>query len=205
MSKIISFKRRTIYKKINTKKTPSVEVLSETQLAAIEKIEDARDRAIIKLLLSTGLRAGELVDLSYGDVFRSIKERVVVDMLVIVGKGNKQRKIPLNQTAKACILELDRYNKSRLGIARLNKAYPIVITRNRTRMSVQSLNKITRKYLGTHVHILRKTFLTQLFRKNVSPKVVQVLAGHSSFETTAKFYLSVSSQDMKTAVDMLVV
>lgn len=200
---IKSTKKHNLNRKTKKTKQHIVEILTDTQIEKINTIKNQRDKAIILFLLNTGLRVSEFVNLNYQDVFENIKNKVVKSEIIITGKGNKERTIPLNNTARQSILTIDRYNRTSLEVKNINRNYPVLISRQASRLSRQQIHNICQANLETHPHVLRHTCLTNLKNNGVDGVIIQKLAGHSDYNTTAKYYLSVSSEDIKNAVDTL--
>ncbi|HIE05904.1 MAG TPA: tyrosine recombinase XerC [bacterium (Candidatus Stahlbacteria)] len=162
----------------------------------IESISDAlriptsrRDRAIMELLYSCGLRAGELVNLNISDV--DLEEEIVR----VVGKGKKERIIPIGRPAIQAIREhlseRSEANDQALFLSRFGK-----------RLSTRSLQSIVRKYLlqvatatGTNPHIIRHTFATHLLSRGADLRSVQELLGHKSISST-QIYTHVSIEQL---------
>lgn len=200
--KLKSTKKGKRYDRKQTKTVEVVEVLTPSQLRKIESIENSRDQAICKLLLHTGLRVEELTLLNYSDVFESIKENKVKDVVYITGKGNKERMIPFNQDARNAILAIHHYNKKVLNV-RVNINAPLLISLQLKRMSKSNIQKMIRAELDTHPHVFRHTCFTNIRKQGVPLEVIQKLAGHSSITTTTKYYLDVNTDDLKDAIQKI--
>jgi tyrosine recombinase XerC len=152
-------------------------------------IENIRDRAIMEVLYSCGLRASELVGLDTGSVDFNRGE------IKVRGKGNKERIVPLGDAAKTAILA---YLKER-------NATNAALFQNRRggRLTTRSLQRIVHKHLmgvaqasGTHPHILRHTFATHLLENGADLRAVQELLGHASL-STVQIYTHVTTKRLK--------
>lgn len=140
-----------------------------------------RDRAILELLYSSGLRLAELTDLNCGDIH-------VQDATVrVTGKGNKDRIVPVGRKA---LEALSRWQKSRGSLAAADE--PALFVSNRgTRLSprsVQARVKIWAKRQGidakVYPHLFRHSFATHLLESSHDLRGVQELLGHSNIATT---------------------
>lgn len=143
----------------------------------------ARDKAILEMLYSSGLRVSELAGLNQDDL--NIKEGLVK----VRGKGKKERLVPIGKKAmealKAYILEKTLLKKS-------GKAF--LLNRNGSRLTDRSLRRIVVKYARTALidgrigpHTLRHTFATHLLQDGADLRVIQELLGHASLSTTQKY------------------
>jgi len=197
--KIKSNRKSKRYDKKKTKKVRTVQVLTPEQEMRIAQVENDRDRGMLVLLLHTGLRVSELHNLNYRDVFEP-GLKTVRDCIIVVGKGNKEREIPLNKDARRAVRLINGYNRRVLRLRQLTGRNPLLITRIGTRMSVNMVERITKNETGVTPHVLRHSALTRMKNEGVRLEVLQTLAGHSSINTTAKYYLNITSEEMREAV-----
>jgi integrase/recombinase XerC len=163
---------------------------------AVEKSGRARDVGLVKLLLHTGLRVEEAVDLKWTDV--KVRERSGT-LTVRKGKGRKQRDVPLNAEARAALVEL----KS----AGPRKA-PEVLHGQRGPLSIRGVQAILSQYGGPakiedlSPHVLRHTFGKNLADAGTAIQVIADLMGHESLETTRR-YVQPGHEDLAAAVEKL--
>jgi integrase/recombinase XerC len=159
--------------------------LTYEQVEQALKIAKPRDRAIMEVLYSCGLRAGELVGLRIDDIDFSRDE------IKVRGKGNKQRVVPLGRLAKEAILD---YLKVRTVPTKKRSSVPkapeLFLNYRGSKLTTRSLQRIVRRYLiniaraaGTNPHILRHTFATHLLERGADLRAVQELLGHASLST----------------------
>jgi site-specific recombinase XerD len=156
-----------------------------------------RNRALLEVLFSTGMRVSELVGLDLEDMrFNRNDKKISDNKIYILGKGKKQRYVYLTDRA---IFHLEQYLEIR------DDDFPAVFipykgTRtvemdvDGIRISqryVQSMIKKYRKYIGiitpTTPHSLRHGFATYLAEKGANPAAIQRLLGHESLETTTRY------------------
>jgi len=140
-----------------------------------------RDRAILELLYSSGLRLAELTDLNCGDV--DIHDATVH----VTGKGNKDRIIPVGRHA---LRALALWNKSRVQLAAAEEKALFVSSRG-TRISKRSVQaRITHwaRHQGidsnVYPHLFRHSFATHMLESSHDLRGVQELLGHSNISTT---------------------
>ncbi|GIM48466.1 recombinase XerC [Collibacillus ludicampi] len=158
-------------------------------LREVDRTGNKRDIAIVTTLLMTGLRVSELVALNREDI--EISERK--GEMRVVGKGNKERIIPLNAEVRRA---LTKYLEER------SDNHPALFLSNRMeRISVRSVQRIIEQY-GFHAHQLRHTFITGLVRDNQDIAVIQSLSGHSSADMILR-YSRPNEEDKIQAVESI--
>jgi len=149
-----------------------------------------RDRAIIELLYSSGIRVGELTGLNLRDV--DLDE----GLMKVRGKGKKERIVPIGGPA---LDVLKKYLDMREGKGgKLEYGAALFINRSGSRLTSRSIGRLVDKYVvmsGIHKkigpHALRHTFATHLMDAGADLRVIQELLGHESLSTTQK-YTSIS-------------
>ena len=142
-----------------------------------------RDKAILELLYSSGLRVSELSGLNLDDI--NIKEALVK----IRGKGRKERIVPVGSKA---IDAIKSYILERMLLKSKDKA--MFLNRMGTRLTDRGVRRIVVKYARASVisgqigpHTLRHTFASHLLQDGADLRVIQELLGHSSLSTTQKY------------------
>lgn len=139
-----------------------------------------RDRAILKVLVYTGIRNSELRALRIDDA--DFADRT---LLVRNGKGNKMRIVPMGRAAAA----LEWYvREARPKWAGLLANGALFLSRERRPLSRKALEGIVQRRLGVSPHRLRHVCATSMTREGVSAAKVQAVLGHASSETT-KIYV----------------
>ena len=174
----------------------------ETLLSACDKIKPRglRDRAILELLYSSGLRVGEVVSLEFSHL--DLENR----MLRLWGKGFKERLVPFGEEAyQAISLYLE---KGRDEILKGRSSNYVFISgpsaRPLTRQSVWNMVKRYAKQANLDKdvtpHTLRHTFATHLLENGADLRVVQEFLGHSDISTT-QIYTHVSKRVLRETYD----
>ncbi|MCL6332645.1 site-specific tyrosine recombinase XerD [Pectobacterium carotovorum subsp. carotovorum] len=176
--------------------------LSEAQVDAllnapsIEQPLELRDKAMLEVLYATGLRVSELVSLTMSDV--SLRQGVVR----VLGKGNKERLVPLGEEAVYWIeYYLEHGRPWLLNGQTLDVLFPSSRARQMTRQTFWHrikhyavLASIDSEKLSPHV--LRHAFATHLLNHGADLRVVQMLLGHSDLSTT-QIYTHVATERLK--------
>lgn len=165
------------------------EVLSTEEIdrmeAAIDlsKWEGQRNKAIIELLFSCGLRVSELVNLKFNDIFERDK------FLRIIGKGDKERLVPISDSALHEI-KLWLYDRNLMKIKPGEQEYVFLNRRGThlTRTMILIMIKRTAEEAGitktVSPHTLRHSFATELLKGGADLRAIQEMLGHENIKTT---------------------
>jgi integrase/recombinase XerC len=144
-----------------------------------------RDRALIELIYSSGLRLSEVQGLDVGDV--SFTERQVK----VLGKGRKERIVPVGGHA---LRALEEYLPVRTEQGGAAAEGPLFLSSRRTRLSRRQIQRIATRYLETasageklSTHALRHSFATHMLDQGADLLAVRDLLGHASLSTTAMY------------------
>lgn len=156
-----------------------------------------RDRAMIELLYATGLRVSELVGLQLAQV--SIEPGV----LRIIGKGNKERLVPVGETALDFLLQYLRVTRPVL-MGNSPAVDAVFVTQRGAAMTRQAFWYMIKRYAvragiapeSLSPHTLRHAFATHLLNHGADLRVVQMLLGHSDISTT-QIYTHVADQRLR--------
>ncbi len=154
-----------------------------------------RDRTMLEVLYATGLRVSELVNLRYSQV--NLNQGVIR----IMGKGDRERLIPLGEEAVRWLNEFARAARGEILLERqTDYLFP---TRRGDRMTRQAFWHIIKRYARKagvdrelSPHTLRHAFATHLLNHGADLRVVQMLLGHSDLSTT-QIYTHVARERMK--------
>ena len=169
------------------KKLPQVlmeEEISAIINAVVETFQYAkRDKAIIEMLYSCGLRVSELCALSLNNLYLND------DMIRIMGKGSKERLLPVGGRAKNFLN--DYLIHCRPGIQKDKGSSSVFLSRNGNPLTRAMINNILRKWSqvagiskSVSPHTLRHSFATHLLEGGADLRFVQALLGHSDISTT---------------------
>lgn len=160
-----------------------------------------RDYCIVTLFLNCGMRLSELVGINLSDIDRELRS------LRVLGKGNKERVIYLNE---ACRSVLRDYIAIRISPKYENvQTKALFLSRLNKRISVKTVQWMVYKYLDRagleakhfSVHKLRHTAATLMYQSgNVDVRVLKDILGHEQLNTT-QIYTHVSNENMRSAMD----
>lgn len=182
----------------NNSRLPVVMTLDESKylLSSIDGSNRERDYAIITLFLNCGLRLSELISIEI--------DKIKNDTLTVIGKGNKERTIYLND---ACLSAIKDYLSVR---PEPNKGHEnaLFLSNRKTRISQKGIQHMLRKYLlkaglsGRHYspHKLRHTAATLMYQYgHVDIRALQEILGHENISTT-QIYTHINKEQLRDAV-----
>lgn len=171
-------------------------------LDSVEGKNSSRDYCILTLFLNCGLRISELVGLNKSDVRG--------DQLRVLGKGNKERMVYLND---ACVSAIERYNQYKAKNADIIHVKPqhknaYFISRNGTRLSVMRIKELVKEHLDqaglsqkhASAHKLRHTAATLMYQNGVDVRTIKEVLGHENLDTTA-IYTHVVNDNLREAAE----
>ncbi|MEW5758228.1 MAG: site-specific tyrosine recombinase XerD [Candidatus Omnitrophota bacterium] len=170
------------------------EVASLIEAPKLNSIQGIRDRAILELMYATGMRVSEVANLK--------KDNINFDIGFIrcIGKGNKERVIPIGKKAISAINRYIEKSKKNSGLS--GESY-LFLSRLNKKISRQSLWKIIKRYVrDAHIkkeikpHSLRHSFATHLLEHGADLRSVQEMLGHASISTT-QIYTHVDKDRLK--------
>ena len=149
--------------------------------------KDIRDKAILELMYSSGLRVSEVSNLSIKDVKdnKSIK---------VLGKGNKERVLPITSRAYDVINKYIEHSRI-IFVNEKSDSFLFLGVRG-GQLSDREIRRIVKLRVGTFPHSLRHTFATHLLDGGADLRIVQELLGHNDPSTT-QIYTHVSKKQMK--------
>lgn len=182
------------------KKVPDTLSLNEVEALIsqpeVRNPQGARDKAILETLYATGMRVSELSNLKINNV------NLDIGFLRCIGKGNKERVIPLGKKA---IQSINRYLEfSRPYFLKQKTSEFLFIGRGGDKLSRQSVWKLIKRYAreakikkSIKVHTLRHSFATHLLERGADLRSVQEMLGHSNISTT-QIYTHIDKERLKT-------
>jgi tyrosine recombinase XerC len=161
-------------------------------------MEGLRDRAILELLYSTGIRLAELIQLNLDQV------DFMNDTIKIFGKGRKHRIVPIGRKAREAIKQyLKERDKQLYVITKEEDRKALFLSARGKRMYPKGVFRIVNKYISTvseiekkSPHVLRHTFATHLLNRGADLRAVKELLGHESLSTT-QLYTHVTVNRLK--------
>jgi len=176
--------------------------LSEADVEALLDAPDLnkplgmRDRAMLETLYATGLRVSELVDLKINEVNLS------VGVLRIIGKGSKERLVPIGEQASDWI---ERYlSVGRSALIKQKVSDAVFVTNRGSAMTRQAFWHLIKKYAviagiqnTLSPHTLRHAFATHLLNHGADLRSIQMLLGHADLSTT-QIYTHVARQRLQS-------
>ncbi len=187
-------------------KRPQVTFLNPEELTSLaaqpktETMPGLRDRAIIELLFSSGLRVSELVGLDRGHINLTRRE------FMVRGKGQKDRPIFISTEAASWIEQYlnKRQDNSTALFIRYSGSKKTDNTGNYQRLTARSVQRMVARYalmagITKHVspHTLRHSFATDLLMNGADLRSVQAMLGHSNISTT-QIYTHVTDPHLKS-------
>lgn len=180
------------------------EVLSTEEVDRLESSIDLsdpqgqRNKAIIEVLFSCGLRVSELVNLKLSNLY--LREKFIR----VEGKGRKERLVPISDTA-IHELELWFYDRRQLNIKRGEEDYVFLNRRGAHLTRTMILIMIKRQALEAGIektispHTLRHSFATALLRGGADLRAIQAMLGHEKISTT-EIYTHLSTEDLRKEI-----
>jgi integrase/recombinase XerD len=178
------------------KRIPKYLSLKEYVRQLMESKKSARDNCIITIFLNCALRLSELASLDL--------DQVDTEVLSVIGKGNKERKIFLTPAAKKSI---NTWLQVRNSLAIQTDA--LFISRNNRRMTTRSIQNVVKKYVvasgldpkSLSAHKLRHTAATLMYKYGrVDLRSLQQILGHESVATT-EIYTHIDEHQLQSAVN----
>lgn len=177
------------------------EIDSMIEYYSFNKINNKlRNKSIIELLYSCGLRVSELIQINISDIFKT------ESLLKVLGKGNKERFVPMSDQAKNFLNEYINYERNQVQAKRGFEDILFLNNRGKrlTRVMIYNIIEETRKKVGIKKkispHTLRHSFATHLLENGADIVSIQKMLGHSSITTTER-YLHVTKKHLIKTVE----
>ena len=154
-----------------------------------------RDKAMLELMYATGIRVSELISLTINSI------NWQVGYLITIGKGQKERIVPIGKTALDCLHQY--VNDIRQRLLKENTTNVLFLNRYGRGLTRQGFWKIVRKYVNkaglkkkVHPHTFRHSFATHLLEGGADLRSVQVMLGHADISTT-QIYTHITGERLK--------
>lgn len=160
-----------------------------------KRSDDLRDRAMLELLYATGLRVSELVNLKLREI------NLDSGYLMTVGKGNKERLVPIGESAREWVAVYLESVRPKLDPVKQNLS--LFLSRLGAAMTRQAFWNIIKKRTGIAAirknispHTLRHSFATHLLENGADLRSVQIMLGHADLSST-QIYTHVTRERLK--------
>ena len=185
-----------------SKKLPHLLSLKEIELLMkqpdLSSFKGIRDKSILEIFYSTGVRISEIINIKIQDLFLDKK------MIKILGKGSKERYVILGKEALNSISEYLRIRHKILNCSIENLyLYPALIRNSKKSISYKSMYNLVKKYLmkisnneKLSPHSLRHSFATHLLENGADIKSVKDLLGHKDLSST-QIYTNLNIKKIK--------
>jgi integrase/recombinase XerC len=148
---------------------------------------DVRDRAVLEVFYSCGVRVSELVGLNWADIDFQL------GIVRVVGKGSKERIVPIGEIALAALRDYAQEQRKKWNLSCKGET-PVFLNNRGERITTRSVARIVEKHLkqaGIQIkmgpHGLRHSFATHLLNSGADLRVIQELLGHASLSTTQRY------------------
>jgi len=167
--------------------------------ARLNKNNGLRNETIIEVLYSCGLRVSELINLKISDLYLSEQ------LLKVIGKGNKERFVPISQTAKKLIVQYIEFVRNSNKVKKGHEDTLFINNRGKklTRIMIFTILNSIAQEIGikkkVSPHVLRHSFATHLIENGADIISIQKMMGHENIVTTEK-YLHVRNKHLKESV-----
>ena len=161
-----------------------------------------RDYCILTLFLNCGLRVSELAGINIGDINRDDH------ILRVLGKGNKERMVYLNDACMSAVRDYDDFKISENVQPKLAHKNAYFISRNGTRLSTMRIKELVKEHLDqaglsakhASAHKLRHTAATLMYQNGVDVRTIKEVLGHENLDTTA-IYTHVINDNLRDAAE----
>lgn len=185
------------------RKLPEVLTIEEidNMIAAVDmgKAEGERNRAILETLYSCGLRVSELVNLRFEDLHFD------KGFIRVIGKGNKERLVPVSPTVEEQVTNYRKHSRSQLNIQPQSEKIVFLNRRGAqlTRVMIFTMIKQTAIVAGikksVSPHTFRHSFATHLLEGGANLRAIQEMLGHESI-TTTEIYTHLDERYLRDAI-----
>ena len=175
---------------------------SRKLLDSVDGKYKVRDYCILTLFLNCGLRVSELAGINIGDINRDDH------ILRVLGKGNKERMVYLNDACMSAVRDYDDFKISENVQPKLAHKNAYFISRNGTRLSTMRIKELVKEHLDqaglsakhASAHKLRHTAATLMYQNGVDVRTIKEVLGHENLDTTA-IYTHVINDNLRDAAE----
>lgn len=169
----------------------------------VEQLRDSmltrREKAILEFFLSTGCRLSEALNVKIKELDFNNKT------LLVIGKGNKERKVYFTERCKRALLNHLKDRKDNCEYLFITDVKPYRKLSERGMQRIVNTMKIKSGLdRNIHPHIFRHTFATHALRSGMKPEVIQQILGHEDVGITLKVYAKLAESDVEHSYRMLV-
>ena len=175
------------------KKLPRVPTIEEVNSVLDANMPEcsafhARDLAILELLYGCGIRNSELIGINVDDI------RWSNEMVLVRGKGRKERYVPLGESANAAVRAYLPLRQKILGETKRTTERALLINLRGSRLTTRSVGRIVKQIAvasglspDVHPHTLRHAFGTHMLEEGADLRAIQEMLGHERLSTTQRY------------------
>ncbi len=175
------------------KKLPRVPTIEEVNTVLDAKMPEcsafsARDLAILELLYGCGIRNSELIGINVDDI------RWSNEIVLVRGKGRKERYVPLGESANAAVRAYLPLRQKILGETKRTTERALLINLRGSRLTTRSVGRIVKQIAvasglspDVHPHTLRHAFGTHMLEEGADLRAIQEMLGHERLSTTQRY------------------
>jgi len=175
------------------KKLPRVPTIEEVNTVLDSQMTDysafaERDLAILELLYGCGIRNSELIGINLDDI------RWSNEVVLVRGKGKKERYVPLGESANAAVRAYLPERQRVLGETKRTKERALLVNLRGSRLTTRSVGRIVKQIAvskglspDVHPHTLRHAFGTHMLEEGADLRAIQEMLGHERLATTQRY------------------
>jgi integrase/recombinase XerC len=175
------------------KKLPRVPTIEEVNTVLDSAMPECsafaeRDQVILELLYGCGIRNSELIGINLDDI------RWSNEVVLVRGKGRKERLVPFGEAAKAAVQNYLPARQRVLGESRRTTERALLINLRGTRLTTRSVRRIVKQIAvarglspDVHPHTLRHAFGTHMLEEGADLRAIQEMLGHERLSTTQRY------------------
>jgi integrase/recombinase XerC len=175
------------------KKLPRVPTIEEVNTVLDSSMPECsafseRDQVILELLYGCGIRNSELIGINLDDI------RWSNEMILVRGKGRKERYVPFGDSAKAAVQAYLPARQKVLGEAKRTTEQALLINLRGSRLTTRSVGRIVKQIAvarglspDVHPHTLRHAFGTHMLEEGADLRAIQEMLGHERLSTTQRY------------------